>query len=310
MDLYTISRNFKRELNLGNQADKRLLSANAVENEVAQKFKWSEEKIQQLVKEGRGKGKGATYRPWIEVTDFSSQGNSRRVFSQKTGRLHHLLSDAEWQLFTLLEFATNVTDIREQYPLERAETLSLAAQRAIKHPMYPGTKVPVVMTVDFLVELNREGQRELHAFSCKRTEDTIPSRMVELLELERAYFDDLGIAHHLVFHSTIPQKQVKNIVWIRGAHLDNTNGESPDDFHEHAQRVIDELGRHARSCSLEEYCANYDMRSGAQAGTGLRVVRALLWRRRLTTDFNQPELAKAPVSMFRVTPQSPTDLGA
>ncbi len=86
------------------------------------KQKWSEEKIERLEREGRGKGAGADYRPWIQVSDFSSLGKSRRVFSRKTGRVHHLLSDIEWHMFLLLEFSPRVLDIREQFPLPRSES--------------------------------------------------------------------------------------------------------------------------------------------------------------------------------------------
>ena len=107
--------------------------------------KWDEATIERMYLEGRGKGQGRHYKPWIGVLEFSSRGRSRRVAGVKTGREHQLFSDVEWGLFLLLEWARNVIDIREQFPLDRELTLEIAAMLRIRHPVYPGTKVPAVM---------------------------------------------------------------------------------------------------------------------------------------------------------------------
>ena len=91
------------------------------------KHQWTEEKIKRWTAEKRGKGTGASYQPWIEVKDVSSLGRSRRVWSPKTGRVHHLLSDIEHDIFLAAEWSSNVQDIREQYPLDR-EVVDLQAE--------------------------------------------------------------------------------------------------------------------------------------------------------------------------------------
>ena len=267
---------------------------------MAMRFKWSEEKIAQFQREGRGKGTGSQYKPWIRVADSSSQGISRRAFSQKTGRHHELLSNVEWHLFVLLEFSPDVVDIREQFPLSREETQSIAAQRCIKHPVYPGTAVPTVMTVDFLVKLKRQGNESLEAFSCKTADDLEKPRTLEKLELERAFFDDLGIPHRLVIDTELPTTKLKNLLWFRGATLDgDSESEYPAALRELGHRMAHELSRGVARGTLAEYCANFDARVGMQTGTGLRVARALLWEGTLQTDLNQPDLPAAPVSLFQ-----------
>ncbi len=263
--------------------------------------KWSEEKIAQFQLEGRGKGKGSGYKPWVRVVDFSSRGNSRRAFSHKTGRHHELLSNIEWHMFVLLEFAREVVDIREQFPLGRDETRSIAAQLCIKHPVYPGTRVPAVMTTDFLVTLNRNGHDILEAFSCKAARDLENPRTVEKLELERAYFEKLDIPHRLVIDAALPASKVKNLLWFRGAVLDDDDSaEYSDALGELGRRMTYELSRGGGSGSLAEYCTKFDARVGAVSGTGLRIARALLWSGTLQTDVNQPDLPATPVSLFQV----------
>ncbi len=265
------------------------------------KQKWSEEKIERLEREGRGKGTGADYKPWIQIADFSSLGKSRRVHSRKTGRVHHLLSDIEWHMFLMLEFSPRVLDIREQFPLPRADTQPLAAERSIKHPTYPGTRIPVVMTADFLVVSIVSGKKSLSAFSCKSQADSTNPRTLEKLELERAYFDNLGVAHHLVFDTALPRTKIANLEWLRGGAIDtDSDGYATSDWKRHAERMIFDMQQRRSSVSLSEFCANFDERTGAQPGTGLRVARSLLWNGQLTTDLNQRDLAATPVSMFQV----------
>ncbi|WP_158239248.1 TnsA endonuclease N-terminal domain-containing protein [Uliginosibacterium sp. TH139] len=269
---------------------------------MAAKIKWSEAKIAQLEREGRGKGAGAEYKPWVQVNDFSSRGYSRRVFSQKTGRVHHLLSEVEWQLFLLLEFSPAVLDIREQYPLKREQTLSIATELGIRHPTYPGTSVSTVMTCDFLVILQEHGEQVVRAFSCKRENGVDGERDVEKLEIERSYFSGRDVPHHLVFDSSLPKNKIDNVYWCRGASInDDDTYEYDGAFAEHRQRLINELSRKPVG-SLTQFCDNYDRLTGVKPGTGLRVVRALLWNRELLTDLNTPDPARQPAVMFSLAP--------
>ena len=266
------------------------------------KFTWTEEKIAQFEREGRGKGTGASYKPWIRVSDFSSKGKSRRTFSAKFGRHHELLSDVERNLFLLLEFCRDVTDIREQFPLDRDETRSFAARLNIKHPVYPGTRVTTVMTTDFLVKFSRNNQDYLEAFSCKTAEDLENPRTLEKLEIERNYYEDLGIPYRLVLDSSLPANKVKNIYWFRQAVLhDHGLAEYPDEFIELGQRLLHELTRAPGKGTLAQFCANFDARVGTQVGTGLLLARAHLWNGTLQTDLNQPDLPASPAVMFTVT---------
>ena len=96
---------------------------------------FDEAKITRFLKEGRGKGRGAEYQPWLTIQDVPSSGREHRVFSRKTGRIHHLLSDHEWRLFLHLEWCDEVLDIREQFPLDRAATARITESLGLRHPM-------------------------------------------------------------------------------------------------------------------------------------------------------------------------------
>lgn len=267
---------------------------------MARLFKWSENKIAQLIREGRGKGTGPTYSPWVQIADFSSRGDSRRVFSRKTGRVHHLMSTVEWWLFLLLEFSEDVIDIREQYPLSRDDTGQIAVEFGVTHPRYPGTNVLTVMTVDFFVVRQLHGVRYVELYDCKRTDDAEDVRTLEKLEITRRFAEGVGIPHHLVFSSALPKNRVRNLEWIRTADACQEESEEDVDYYtQHQARLLNNLANYQRTCSLAQYCEHYDSLVGAIPGTGLRIVRQLLLSRQLTTDLNQPDLASSPIAMFK-----------
>ena len=77
--------------------------------------------IAKRIKERRGQGSGANYKPWLRIHEVPSQGLSHRIYSFKTKRTHHLLSNLELGVFLTLDWMDHVQDIREQYPLLRDE---------------------------------------------------------------------------------------------------------------------------------------------------------------------------------------------
>ena len=72
------------------------------------KMNLTEEKIQALVRAGRGQGEGAEYIPWLQIGDFSSQGRSHRIQDPENGRSHHLFSD-KFRLLGRLEAIEEVS---------------------------------------------------------------------------------------------------------------------------------------------------------------------------------------------------------
>ena len=117
---------------------------------------WTEVKIAKYIKEGHGQGEFATYKPWLTIQDVPSRGRVHRAMGWKTERQHHFLSDKEYNYFCILDWANDVIDIREQFPLDREETVRIAEEIGIDHSVDPKTNTPIVMTTDFLVTV-REG---------------------------------------------------------------------------------------------------------------------------------------------------------
>jgi hypothetical protein len=264
---------------------------------------WTEKTIAKMESEGCGRGVGSDYIPWLDVMAVSSLGRSRRVFSSKTSRVHHLLSDVEYNVFLMLEWSREVIDIREQYPLDRDLTQEVARQKGIKHPFYPGTDVPTVMTTDFFVTMHRSGAECHEAFDAKRTEDAEDERSLEKLEIVRGTLAMMDIPHHLAYHTDIPHQQVKNIDWIRDSELKPDEVEPwPGFYASLSSRMADELSRSMpKALPLAQYCSAFDANQGVEPGTGLRVARILMSNRVLKVDLAIDALNEQPMTSFQIT---------
>ena len=166
---------------------------------------------QKWIKDGRGQGHGAAYKPWITVRDIASQGRSHRVFGHTTQRTHHLLSDLELAVFFLLEWQQSTIDIREQFPLRLDQTKDIAESCGIRHPEIRG--VSNVMSSDFLVNTNNHLKPKF-VLQAKYTVDLDKPRTVEKLEIERLYWLKKGIPWYLITENDIPKTVTKNINWL------------------------------------------------------------------------------------------------
>ena len=262
-------------------------------------------------KEGRGKGEGPKYRPWIEVHDFSSRGRVERTESARFGRTIHLMSDVERDTFYAAEWAQPVLDLREQYPLDRTITLEIAGALNIRHPYYPGTNIPTVMTVDFFLKVVRNGVRGYEVIDCKRTEGAEDARSLEKLQITRTYFAGMNIPHRLVFHSQLPKTKIRNIEWMRDGLIKSGEAERyPGYFREKSRIMAHELANSTRNMPLNEYCENFEIRHGMSPAEGLRLAKLLMYERTLLCDLANPNLPSAPLSTFRCVSVSETSIAA
>ncbi|SDK26725.1 TnsA endonuclease N-terminal domain-containing protein [Sediminibacillus albus] len=176
---------------------------------------WTETKINRYLKEGRGQGELNNYKPWLTIQDVPSTGRVHRVMGWKTSRPHHLLSDLEFNYFCLAEWAENVIDIREQFPLDREITMCIADEKEIKHPKDNKTTTPTVMTTDFFLVVNDNGQVKYKARTLKMCEDLNNQRVLEKFEIEREYWERQGIDWAIVTEHELPVTILDNIKFIR-----------------------------------------------------------------------------------------------
>lgn len=170
---------------------------------------------------GDGQGEGKNYRPFLHVRDVPSSGRSAMVLCLKTGRTHHYLSDLEYFHHILSEYEPSVEDIREQYALlPWEETQEIAKRLGIRHPVYPGTKTPLVMTSDIVLTIRRTGLLGYGVVCVKPSSMTDPQnprtrRVLEKLLVEKTYWEQRGIPWRLSTEKDIPMTRVRNLDMLR-----------------------------------------------------------------------------------------------
>jgi hypothetical protein len=258
---------------------------------------WTEEVIARRIKEGRGQGDGVVYTPWLYVQEFSSSGTQTRIPSPLIGRTIHTFSYIERALFLWLEFLGSLLGYKEQFPMERQITLAIAAALRIKHPKYPRSTVPVVMTLDALAwQARPDGTSYVTAYDAKPSSKLRDRRVMEKLTLHKGYCAHFGIPHQIFTEQSVPKNVIRNIDMIRGARRKEGELELvPGLFDVHPQLMLDEISFKTPAKSIREFCAAYDTRHRLPKGAALRVFKILLWRHKLNVDLNVKELVLQPV---------------
>lgn len=244
--------------------------------------------IRKLIRAGFGIGEGSTFKPWQTVHSFSSRGNSHRMHSVKTGRTHHLFSNIERALFLKAEYGETFVDFQEQRAMEREHTLAFAKVLGIRHPVFIGTNVPYVMTLDaVVVRRGTDGKLYREAYDAKESSALLDSRTLEKLSMHRMYCEHRGWKHTIVTNDTFPRSVIRNLEWIRmGARKPLEVITVHGLFDDLPQRMLAEVREGQPRAAVKDYCAGFDEAHGLLRGTALRVMQVLLWQHHLTADLS------------------------
>jgi hypothetical protein len=251
--------------------------------------KWTWELIRKRIAQGRGQGEGARYCPWLLVQDFPSKGRSHRIKGITVGRPHHLLSDLELYAFFVFDLpSNNIIDIREQYPLlPLEETLEIAKRAGIKHPADPYTKVPVVLTTDFLLSIKRGLIKTYHARTMKYEVDLDDPRVFEKFEIERRYWEARHVSWGYIIEKNIPMQVVENARFLHPYYF-------VTDLYPLTQKEIRRIGFELNSrvrrgdIPFHEIAKDCDQKLGVSPGRSLAVARHLLARGVWRVNLNLP----------------------
>ena len=213
----------------------------------------------------RGVGSGKDYEPFIKVHEISSTGESYRIFGRNSARSHHLLSRLELSAFLVFDRYQLTTDIKEQFPLPIADSLSICKRLGIKHPQMYG-KLKVV-TTDLVVEFaNRSGL----AIAVKYTDNLDDPRAVEKLQIEKVFWEQQGYEWKLFTEYQITPAIKENLEWLHAAYR-NSNSLYTELSDHDIQLVVERLsGLNKR---LSTACSALDDEYSCEPGFHMGVVR-------------------------------------
>ncbi len=168
---------------------------------------WSEQKIQQYWKRGRGAGEGAQYVPWLMPEDLpAKQRWTATPHNWKHNRTSYLVSELDLAYFYVLQWSDDVIDMRESYPLPRERTMALAQERHLSHPKITGTQIPLVMTTSFLVT-HKEGLQALSVVETRHVTDKVRQQ----LEIIQSYWAEQRVPWMLITEDQVPWTLARNV---------------------------------------------------------------------------------------------------
>ncbi len=237
---------------------------------------WTEEKLARYMKEGRGYGKGRDYKPWIEVSDFSSSGRVSRDLGWKTDRVHYLMSDGETRLYYLFEWSDRIVEIREQFPLlDRELCFKIAEDMGVEYPKDPKSGAPYVLTTDFMLSVTREGKSVYEARTFQPSKSLNDKRTAMKLEIERRYYASKEVDWKIVTEKDLPKLMTGNIEWIHSAYRLEENQEmNKEDLYDLSTILKSRL--ETVSSSVSKITKDLDVEMNVEAGTSLYLFKHLV----------------------------------
>ncbi len=258
------------------------------------KSEWSQAKLDKYIKEGRGEGSGKSYIPWKKIQDFSSSGRSSRISGWKTNRVHHFFSDLEKRMFFLLDCSDIVTDIREHYPLQDLElAMNIADQMGIKYPVNYSSKIPYILSTDFMITIDTDDGIINVARTIVSSSNLAKKRKVEILELERRYYQYLGIDWAIVTEKGIPNLLARNIEWIHASH-DLDSFASLGNYSQQEINIIKTKLKEQlvpNDTTISKVISSLDEEMNLEDGTSLSIFKHLLARKEILCDMTSTKIS-------------------
>ncbi|MFE8698291.1 TnsA endonuclease C-terminal domain-containing protein [Cytobacillus sp. FJAT-53684] len=242
-------------------------------------------KIKRLMAEGRGQGVGSDYIPWIKTNEFSSKGRATRIFGVKTGRLHHLNSDNQYRAFLTFEFANQVLDLRESYPLlDVMEVIDEKDDLRFDKFQDKETREGYVITTNFLLTVKEPGGNEKFvARTVKNTSELKRKITWEKLEIERRYWLNRQVDWKVLTEKQLPRQLAKNIEWVRETLL----GSEGNLDKEQLSITLLKYFLENDEFPLKEVLKSFDKQEGLQKGSGLFLFRYLLAKKEIRVDMSK-----------------------
>jgi hypothetical protein len=258
-------------------------------------------KLNRFIRERRGKGEGASYKPWLKVQDVPSRGRSHRVSCLKTGgREMHFLSDHEYAAFLDAWWDSSVLDIREQFPIDIQRTIAIAADLQIKHPRDPRTNVLLTQTTDFLLTIGPLERKTYVALSVKggkNKEHLFNERTLDKLDIERFYWLEENVPWNLVLNAGLNSNRAGNLDWIFQCELWIRASNQPDEDCIH--RVLAKI-RERSNQSAGSTCYWLDKKTNCAPGSHMTALRFLFLTRIIEGNLDNCKLHRQALSSIRI----------
>lgn len=150
------------------------------------------------------------YEPMWRVEDIKSYGIKAKIkHFRDPARPVHVLSQNELLMFMLIAWDNDITQCYEQYALPLNETLVIAKELGVKHPVYPqNPAVPVQQTLDFYCY--KAGFSRI-GYAVKQQSELFKERTEEKLAIQEAWCEINDCQFKLVSSDELKRNNVMNL---------------------------------------------------------------------------------------------------
>ena len=159
-------------------------------------------------KEGRGIISGDSYAAWRRASEAKSIGTSVMLYDPIAKRSVSLLSQGEKRVYWVLRASSNVVDIYEQFPMNKAEVDQICKKYGI--PVYRK-----VLSTDFLVHMADDTYRAISVKPDRQIFADKDSRsyakLINRQGVEQVYWESHGIPWDIIYSEDIGPVRVANI---------------------------------------------------------------------------------------------------
>lgn len=242
--------------------------------------------VKRKTAQNRGVGRLGDYKPWNTIQDTASNSLVTRIKGWKTGRTHQILSQLQLQFFYLLEWSSQVVDVREQFPLDESETAAVAEEIG-KHKLAGQIRSGNFLCADFSVTVKKGfGTKEL-ARTVVNSKFLTNKNLIERLEVERRYWAFRNIDWGIVTEKEIDSTVVKNIEWVH-SFLDAycLAPLTTEQIKQAESLLIPKIQN--QNLTLREITSACDEQLNLGAGSALSVVRYLIANKQIQVDITVP----------------------
>lgn len=256
---------------------------------------WTIEKYNRFIKEGRGKGEGSEYKPWLTIQDMPSRGRVTRIY--EAGRIYQFFTDNELRYFYSLIWEDSVIDVREHYPLlDLNMVLNLDEESLYMKYKNDGENAPYILTTTFLITVkNTDGNVTYYARSVKSSLELDKKNIIDRYEILRRYWEAKKIDWGIVTQKDISVARAKNISWV----LPSLEINNEDMFKENEKDYICDLliqRLNKSSNVIRTVTTDFDAEMNFDSGTGLLFLKYLIATKQVLIDMDKKIDINQPIS--------------
>lgn len=247
----------------------------------------AKEIIKEKVKAGYGCGKGKAYHSWIKIISGPTKASSHIIQGYTTGRSHEVLSKLERDYCLILDSHPNVVDIREKVPrIDIEMDINNAESIGIKYPVDNKTNIPFILTSDFLIDIKTKNEIKQVIRSVIPKYKLEEKRTLELLELERLYWEKAGISDFkIVTEDEIDEIRADNWKYLTKEYRKLAKILNTEDISIYAQQYLKNLSEDLR---ISDYSKDFERETGLGENIGKRLFCFSIVERLIIIDLDVP----------------------